>query len=123
MKEEIKHKNNNTNNNQDNYTLSNHIINDEELIKKYNQEQQNRNYNVFSNTNNSKNVDTYQPMMQLQRPVETRLNNNDKIINNNGQMITSLPQTSTKVQRKIPDTITENLVLYIIMILCTIIFN
>ena len=31
-------------------------------------------------------------MMQLQRPVETRLNNNDKIINNNGQMITSLPK-------------------------------
>tara|TARA_B100000902_G_scaffold399372_1_gene469923 strand:+ start:52 stop:1488 length:1437 start_codon:yes stop_codon:yes gene_type:complete len=103
------YQNNNTNNNQNNYTLSNHIINDEELIKKYNQEQQNRNYNVFNNTNNSNNADTYQPMMQLQRPVETRLNNNDKIINNNGEMITSLPQTSTKVQRKIPDTITENL--------------
>ena len=101
------YQNNNTNNNQDNYTLSNHIINDEELIKKYNQEQQNRNYNVFNT--NSNNIDTYQPMMQLQRPVETRLNNNDKIINNNGQIITSLPQTSTKVQRKIPDTITENL--------------
>lgn len=103
------YQNNNTNNNQDNYTLSNHIINDEELIKKYNQEQQHRNYNVFNNTNNSNNVDTYQPMMQLQRPVETRLNNNDKIINNNGQIMTSLPQTSTKVPKKNPDTITENI--------------
>ena len=100
------YQNNNNNNNENQYTLNNHIVNDEELINKYNQEQQNRNYNVFNNSND---IDTYQPMMQLQRPVETRLNKNDKIINNNGQMITSLPQTSTKVQRKIPDTITENL--------------
>ena len=116
------HNNNSNHNNNINHNnnLNQHIINKPnnvnhspyQLLENKDYEQMTRQRNNISQRNNLNrhiyNETSRQPMMSLGNPMSTN-QNRDGFMDNNGQYITSLPQEATKVIRKHPDTITENL--------------
>lgn len=116
------HNNNSNHNNNINHNnnLNQHIINKPnnvnhspyQLLQNNDYEQMTRQRNNISQRNNINqhiyNETSRQPMMSLGNPMSTN-QNRDGFMDNNGQYITSLSQEATKVIRKHPDTITENL--------------